>query len=77
MRARTDSVQSPADPALLAVTGSDDMLGENAEIETLQRKADRCRRLAMSVGDRHTVETLIEMAREYEAQADRAAETAH
>jgi hypothetical protein len=76
MRARTDSAKSPADPALLAVTGSDEMLAEKPDIEMLLGKADRCRRLAMAVGDRHTVETLIAMAREYEAQADRA-ETSH
>lgn len=77
MRARTDSVTSPADPALLVATGPDTMLAENPEIETLHRKADRCRRLALTVGDRHTVETLIAMAREYEAQADQVAQTAH
>ena len=76
MRARTDSAESPVDPALLTVTGSHEMLADNPEIETLHRKAERCRRLAMTVGDRHTVETLIAMAQEYEAQADRA-ETAH
>ena len=52
------------------------MLADNPDIETLHRKAERCRRLATTVGDRHTVETLIAMAQEYEAQADRA-ETAH
>jgi hypothetical protein len=76
MRARTYSAKSPVDPALLAVTGSDEMLAEKPEIETLLGKAERCRRLALAVGDRLTVETLITMAREYEAQAD-LAETPH
>jgi hypothetical protein len=76
MRTRTDSAESPVDPALLTVTGSHEMLAVNPEIETLHRKAERCRRLATTVGDRHTVETLIAMAREYEAQAERA-DTAH
>ena len=52
------------------------MLAEKPEIETLIGKADRCRRLALAVGDRHTVETLIAMARDYEAQAS-LAETSH
>ncbi len=52
------------------------MLAEKSDIEILHSKADRCRRLAMTVGDRHTVETLIAMAREYEAEAE-LAETSH
>jgi len=76
MSERAQSSNMPAGPAIITVTGSDAMHADTAEIETLHRKAERCRRLAMTVGDRTTVETLIAMAQEYEDQAMRA-ETSH
>ncbi|GAA0337888.1 hypothetical protein GCM10009087_55460 [Sphingomonas oligophenolica] len=44
---------------------------DERKMETLRGQAARCRRLAMSIGDRQTVETLTAMAIEYDAQADR------
>lgn len=38
----------------------------------LRTQADRCRRLARSIGDRHTIETLELMAAKYDEQAMRA-----
>jgi len=40
-------------------------------LETLRNQAARCRRLAISIGDRQTVDVLSAMALEYDAQADR------
>ena len=66
MRARIESAEPPVDPALLAINETE----ERPEIASLHRLAERCRRLATTVGDRRTVETLIAMACEYEAKAD-------
>ncbi|WEK01410.1 MAG: hypothetical protein P0Y59_06945 [Candidatus Sphingomonas phytovorans] len=76
MRGRIESVEPPVDPALLAIPQPEMTLAESPEVATLHRLAERCRRLATTVGDRHTVETLITMAQEYEAQAD-LADTSH
>lgn len=51
-------------------------LSDRKRAEYLRGEAKRCRRLAETIGDRRTVETLIRMAGEYEARAN-AAEAAH
>lgn len=38
-------------------------------LEALRSQATRCRRLALSVTDQRTVDALMSMASEYEAQA--------
>lgn len=44
---------------------------DERKLETLRTQAERCRRLAGSIGDRQTVDALTSMAAEYDAQADR------
>jgi hypothetical protein len=40
-----------------------------SEVQLLNAQADRCRRLARTIGDRQAVATLDQLAREYEAKA--------
>jgi len=44
-------------------------ISDRKRVDYLQAQASRCRRLAGTIGDSHTVETLVRMAAEYEARA--------
>jgi PAS domain S-box-containing protein len=44
-------------------------LGDRNRVDYLHAQAERCRRLAATIGDDRTVETLLRMASEYEARA--------